>query len=355
MATLLYRLGRFAFRRRHFTALFWVALLALAGAGAAGAPAAGNSSFSIPGTEAQKAFDLLEERFPGSSADGATARVVFKAPDGGKMTDADHRATVEKTVGELSDGSEVARVTDPYEGGGVSKDGTVAYASVSYKVSGMELEDSSRDALEGAAEDARDAGLTVEIGGDALQAVPHTGAAEVIGIGVAAVVLVITFGSLLAAGLPLLTAIVGVGIGVASITALASTLDLGSTTSILASMIGLAVGIDYALFVVSRYRAELAEGREREEAAGRAVGTAGSAVVFAGLTVVIALVGLSVVNIPMLTKMGVAAAGTVALAVLIALTLSPALLGYAGRRVRPAGETSKLLGGPRSRAGRVSG
>jgi len=348
VATLLYRLGRFAFRRRHFTALFWVALLALAGAGAAGAPAAGNSSFSIPGTEAQKAFDLLEERFPGSSADGATARVVFKAPDGGKMTDAGHRATVEKTVGELSDGSEVARVTDPYEGGGVSKDGTVAYASVSYKVSGMELEDSSRDALEGAAEDARDAGLTVEIGGDALQAVPHTGAAEVIGIGVAAVVLVITFGSLLAAGLPLLTAIVGVGIGVASITALASTLDLGSTTSILASMIGLAVGIDYALFVVSRYRAELAEGREREEAAGRAVGTAGSAVVFAGLTVVIALVGLSVVNIPMLTKMGVAAAGTVALAVLIALTLIPALLGYAGRRVRPAGEKSKLLGGGRA-------
>ncbi|MFC8370391.1 MMPL family transporter [Streptomyces sp. NPDC057239] len=348
MATFLYRLGRFAFRRRHLVALIWVALLALAGVGAAGAPAAGNSSFSIPGTEAQKAFDLLEERFPGSSADGATARVVFKAPAGEKMTDADNKATVRKTVDELSDGSEVARVTDPYQGGGVSQDGTIAYASVSYKVSGMELEDSSRDALEGAAEDARDSGLTVEIGGDALQAVPHTGSAEIIGIGVAAVVLVITFGSLLAAGLPLLTAIIGVGIGVASITALASTLDLGSTTSILASMIGLAVGIDYALFVVSRYRAELAEGRGREEAAGRAVGTAGSAVVFAGLTVVIALVGLSVVNIPMLTKMGIAAAGTVAIAVLIALTLIPALLGYAGRRVRPAGEKSKLLGGGRA-------
>ncbi|GAA2546756.1 MULTISPECIES: MMPL family transporter [Streptomyces] len=348
MATFLYRLGRFAFRRRHLVALFWVALLALAGAGAAGAPAAGTTSFSIPGTEAQKAFDLLEERFPGSSADGATARVVFKAPAGEKMTDAEHKATVQATVQELSGGSEVARVTDPYQGGGVSRDGTVAYASVSYKVSGMELEDTSRDALEGAAEDARDAGLTVEIGGDALQTVPHTGTAEIIGIGIAAVVLVITFGSLLAAGLPLLTAIIGVGIGVSAITALASTLDLGSTTSILASMIGLAVGIDYALFVVSRYRAELAEGREREDAAGRAVGTAGSAVVFAGLTVVIALVGLSVVNIPMLTKMGVAAAGTVAIAVLIALTMVPALLGYAGRRVRPAGEKSKLLGGGRA-------
>ncbi|MFC5953389.1 MMPL family transporter [Streptomyces pratens] len=348
MATLLYRLGRFAFRRRHFVALFWVALLALAGVGAAGAPVAGNTSFSIPGTEAQKAFDVLEERFPGASADGATARVVFKAPAGEKMTDAGNKAIVQDTVGELSDGSEVARVTDPYEGGGVSEDGTVVYASVSYKVSGMELEDSSRDSLEAAADGARDAGLTVEIGGDALQAVPETGAAEAIGIGIAAVVLVITFGSLLAAGLPLLTAVIGVGIGVATISALAYTLDLGSTTSILASMIGLAVGIDYALFVVSRYRAELAEGREREEAAGRAVGTAGSAVVFAGLTVVIALVGLSVVNIPMLTKMGIAAAGTVAIAVLIALTMVPALLGYAGRRVRPAGEKSKLLGGGRT-------
>nr|WP_206209681.1 MMPL family transporter [Streptomyces sp. SID10362] len=329
--------------------MIWVALLTLAGVGAASAPPAGNSSFSIPGTEAQKAFDLLEQRFPGASADGATARVVFKAPSGEKMTDADNKATVQKTVDELADGSEVASVADPYTGNAVSKDGTIAYASVKYDVSGMELEESTKDALEDAAQQARDAGLTVEVGGDALQAVPETGATEVIGIAVAAVVLVITFGSLVAAGLPLLTALIGVGIGVSSITALASALELGSTTSILAMMIGLAVGIDYALFIVSRYRAELAEGREREEAAGRAVGTAGSAVVFAGLTVVIALVGLAVVNIPMLTKMGVAAAGTVAIAVLIALTMIPALLGYAGRRVKPAGAKGRLLG--RSRKG----
>ncbi|MEV5874419.1 MMPL family transporter [Streptomyces sp. NPDC052101] len=348
MATMLYKLGRLAFRRRHFVALIWVALLTLAGVGAASAPAAGNTSFSIPGTEAQKAFDLLEQRFPGMSADGATARVVFKAPAGEKMTDHDNKAAVEKTVKELGSGSEVTSVADPFAGHAVSKNGQIAYASVKYKVSGMELKDSSKDALKEAAQHARDAGLTVEVGGDALNATPETGSSEVIGIGIAAVVLVITFGSLLAAGFPLLTAIIGVGIGVSTITALASALDLGSTTSTLASMIGLAVGIDYALFIVSRYRAELAEGREREEAAGRAVGTAGSAVVFAGLTVVIALVGLSVVNIPMLTKMGVAAAGTVAIAVLIALTLIPALLGYAGRRIKPAGEKSKLLGGGRT-------
>ncbi|MDQ0713962.1 RND superfamily putative drug exporter [Streptomyces luteogriseus] len=344
MATFLYKLGRLSFRRRHFVALIWVALLTLAGVGAASAPAAGNSSFSIPGTEAQKAFDLLEQRFPGTSADGATARVVFKAPSGEKMTDPGNKATVQDTVKELSDGSEVVRVTDPYQAKAVSKDGTIAYAQVSYKVSGMELDDAAKDALKDSAQDARKAGLTVEIGGDALQAVPHTGSSEVIGIAVAAVVLVITFGSLVAAGLPLLTALIGVGIGVSAITGLASALDLGSTTSTLAMMIGLAVGIDYALFIVSRYRAELAEGREREEAAGRAVGTAGSAVVFAGLTVVIALVGLSVVNIPMLTKMGIAAAGTVAIAVLIALTMIPALLGYAGRKVKPMGEKGKLLG-----------
>ncbi|MER6982768.1 MMPL family transporter, partial [Streptomyces carpinensis] len=348
MATFLYKLGRLAFRRRHFVALIWVALLTLAGVGAASAPPAGNTSFSIPGTEAQKAFDLLEQRFPGASADGATARVVFKAPSGEKMTDAANKATVNKTVKGLSAGSEVASVADPYTGHAVSKDGSIAYASVKYKVSGMELEDSSRTALKDAAQDARDAGLTVEIGGDALSAAPETGATEVIGIAIAAVVLVITFGSLLAAGLPLLTAVIGVGIGVSTVTALAHALDLGTTTSTLATMIGLAVGIDYALFIVSRYRAELAEGREREEAAGRAVGTAGSAVVFAGLTVVIALVGLSVVNIPMLTKMGIAAAGTVVVAVLIALTMIPALLGYAGRRVQPTGQKSRLLGGARA-------
>ncbi|MEU8782101.1 MMPL family transporter [Streptomyces sp. NPDC048637] len=336
MATFLYTLGRLTFRRRRFVALIWVALLAVAGVGAATASPPAADSFSIPGTEAQRAFDLLDQRFPGSSADGATARVVFKAPEGESMKDPANKAAVERAVHALKSGSgQVARVTDPYVAKTLSKDAGTAYAQVSYKVTGFELTDPSKDALKDVAEDGREAGLTVEIGGNALQAVPETSSSEIIGIAVSAVVLVITFGALIAAGLPLLTALIGVGIGVSTITALSSALDLSSTTSTLAMMIGLAVGIDYALFIVSRYRAELTEGREREEAAGRAVGTAGSAVVFAGLTVVIALAGLAVVNIPMLTKMGLAAAGTVVIAVLIALTLIPALLGFAGKRVLP--------------------
>ncbi|MGP4091365.1 MMPL family transporter [Streptomyces sp. KR55] len=334
MATFLYRLGRFSFRRRRLVALLWVVLLAATGISAANANATGSNSFSVPGTEAQKAFDLLDKRFPALHADGAQANVVFRAPDGQKITTAKNKAAVEAAVAEIGDGNkQVVSVLDPYKVGAVSKDGTTAYITVSYAVQFSELTDASKSTLDTVLEDGRHVGLTVEAGGTAMAELPETGTAEIIGIAVAALVLVITFGSLVPAGLPLLTAIVGVGIGVGSITALTEALSFSSTTPILASMIGLAVGIDYALFIVSRYRGELAEGREQEEAAGRAVGTAGSAVVFAGLTVVIALAGLAVVNIPMLTKMGLAAACTVAIAVVIALTLIPALLGFVGKRV----------------------
>ncbi|GAA3628306.1 MMPL family transporter [Streptomyces chitinivorans] len=341
MATFLYRLGRLAFRRRGLVALLWVVVLAVAGGFAASASSAASSNITIPGTEAQKAFELLEDRFPGSSPDGATARVVFKAPDGEKITDPENSAAVGEVVAELAKGDQVQQAVDPFQARAVSPDQTIAYSQVTYEVSGFELTEESRDELKAAAEDGREAGLTVETGGDAMAAIPQTGAAEVIGVAIAAIVLLITFGSLVAAGLPLITALVGVGVTVAVITAVTVPFDLNTTTPILATMIGLAVGIDYALFIVSRYRAELAEGREPLEAVGRATGTAGSAVVFAGLTVVIALVGLSVVNIPILTKMGLAAGGSVILAVLVALTLIPALLGFAGQKVLPRKQRAK--------------
>ncbi|MGW7351286.1 MMPL family transporter, partial [Streptomyces sp. NPDC054784] len=334
MATLLYKLGRLAFRRRRIVALLWVALLVAAGAGASTASSPPSDEFALPGTESQKAFDIMEDRFPDASADGASARMVFKAPNGEKITATDNKATVRKATEELK-GEQTAAVSDPFlpEGGAVSQKGDIAYVSVTYKVPGNDLEDATREGIEDVAQQARDAGLTVETGGDALLVEPEMGSAEIFGIGVAAVVLILTFGSLVAAGLPLITALIGVGIGISGIAALGATLGLSANTSTLAMMIGLAVGIDYALFIASRYRAELTEGRDHEDAAGRAVGTAGSAVVFAGLTVVIALAGLAVVNIPMLTKMGLAAAATVVIAVLVAITLVPAALGMVGKRI----------------------
>ncbi|MFJ1968301.1 MMPL family transporter [Streptomyces sp. NPDC087903] len=329
MATFLHRLGRLAFRRRWYVTLLWVAVLAAVGFGAANAPAAPDDSNSMPGIESQRAFDLMEQRFPGATADGANARVVFVAPDGEKVTAAGNRAAIEKLVDEASDGSQVAAAVDPFRAKAVSEDASTAYATVTFKVKADDLTDASKKHLQNAIDAARDSGLTVEVGGTALATQPSAGgSAEAIGIAIAALVLLMTFGSLAAAGLPLLTAVLGVGISMAAILALSSAFGLSGTTGTLASMLGLACGIDYALFVVSRYREERARDRTPQEAAALATGTAGSAVVFAGLTVVIALAGLSVVGIPMLTKMGLAAAGAVVVGVLIALTLVPALLGF---------------------------
>ncbi|MFC4467034.1 MMPL family transporter [Streptomyces xiangluensis] len=332
MASLLYRLGRLSFRQRRYFALLWVAILAACSFAALNAPAAEEDGFSMPGTESQKAFDLLDERFPGGNSEGADARIVFAAPNGQKVTASDNRAAVEKVVDEVADGAQVEEALSPFQQDAVSEDGTTAYATVTFDASSDDLTEATRKALMDAVQDGRDAGLTVEVGGSAVDGGPELGGVtELIGIGVAAVVLFITFRALVAAGLPLVTALVGLGAGVCGIVAA----GMSTTTITLALMLGLAVGIDYALFIVSRYRAERAEGHTAEEAAGQAVGTAGSAVVFAGATVVIALAGLSVAGVPMLTDMGLAAAGTVVVAVLVALTLLPALLGFFPKAVLP--------------------
>ncbi|MFF3847173.1 MMPL family transporter [Streptomyces sp. NPDC002328] len=341
MAVFLDRLGRLAFRRRWRVLLMWVVALVAAGTASALAPAAPDGSYSMPGTESQRAFDLIEQRFPGvsvgGSAEGASAKVVFVAPGGQKLTDPQNRSVVDEVVSRVGKVDQVVRAADPFEADAdadaVSEDGSTAYASVTFGVKAKDVSDAAKQDLEKAVEAGRDAGLTVEVSGSVLAAQPSGGATELVGVVVAAVVLLITFGSLAAAGLPLLTALIGVGIGTATILALSSALGLSSATSTLALMLGLAVGIDYAMFIVSRYREERARGLAPEDAAGVAVGTAGSSVVFAGLTVVIGLAGLSVVGIPTLTQMGLAAAGTVALSVLVAVTLIPAMLGIFPRAV----------------------
>lgn len=331
MAWQLFRLGRWSFVHRKAVAAFWVVLLAVLAIGAATLSGKTSEKFELPGIESTQAFELIEERSPQASPDGATARVVFEAPEGRSLTEPSYHATVTATLRELTT-ENVQSVTDPFTAGALSADGRIGYASVSYSKTSTELPDADRAALENAAHTAEDAGLNVAIGGDALTEFEMP-LAEVIGVGVALVVLAITFGSLVAAGMPLLTAIVGVGIGMLTITTLTGFVELSSVTPALGTMLGLAVGIDYALFIMSRYQSEVRAGRSPVEAAGRAVGTAGSAVVFAGLTVIIALVGLVVCNIGFLTQMGLAAAFTVAIAVLISLTLLPAILGFAGDKV----------------------
>ncbi|MBP8537943.1 MMPL family transporter [Streptomyces sp. MK37H] len=351
MVTFLYRIGRWAFRRRRLVGGLWLGVLVLAIAAAGMAPEGKEEDLSMPGTESQKAFDLLDERFPQSNSQGAEARLVFRAPDGQRVTARENKAAVEDTLGSLDGGDQVASATDPYETGAVSEDGTIAYSTITYTADAVDLTESAKSALEDAASQARDAGLTVEIGGSALDSEEEPGGTtEIIGVAVAAVVLVLALGSLVAAGLSLLTAFVGVAIAFGLVSALAVPLGLTSTVAILALMLGLAVGIDYALFITSRFRDERAQGSEPEEAAGRAVGTAGSAVVFAGATVFIALVGLGVVGIPELTKMGMGGAGAVALAVLVALTLVPALFGFFGNGVSPARAKPRAWGRVLSRA-----
>ncbi|MFF5290372.1 MMPL family transporter [Paractinoplanes globisporus] len=332
MATLLYRLGRFSFRRRKLVGLLWVLVLALFGVGAATLSGPTSDAFSIPGTESSRAMNILEEKF-GAGSGGASAKVVFTVTGDAKLTGAAQKAAIEKAIAELEKAPQVTSVADPFEAKTISQDLQTAYATVSYSVAAPDVTDAARTALFAAGDSAKSAGLGVEYSGEMTATNGGGGSSEALGIIIAAFVLVITFGALVAAGLPLLTAIIGVGLGMTGIQIATGFFDLSSSTSALATMLGLAVGIDYALFIVSRFRHELAEGREGEEAAGRATGTAGSAVVFAGLTVIIALAALSVTGIPFLSAMGLAAAFTVAMAVLITLTLTPALLGFAGRKV----------------------
>jgi RND superfamily putative drug exporter len=328
MAAFLAFLGRTAFRRRWYVVALWFGILTAVGVAAAKAPAAPSDSFTMPGTESQQAATVIAEHYKSAGSTGDVAQLVFVAPSGEKVTEARYKAVVEKSVAAAAAGPEVATSVDPFQAGAVSKDGSTAYATITYSVPSTALSDAAKSALERAAQAGRVDGMAVEIGGTALTPTPSAGGAtEGIGIAAAFLILLVTFGSLAAAGVPLLTAVVGVGASMTAITALGHAFGLSETTGTLATMLGLAVGIDYAVFIISRYREERGKGVEPREAAGLATGTAGSAVLFAGVTVVIGLAGLFVVGVPMLTKMGLAAAGAVVIAVLVALTLVPAMIG----------------------------
>ncbi|MET4781666.1 MMPL family transporter [Glaciihabitans sp. UYNi722] len=337
MATLLYRLGRFAYRRSWTVIGVWLLLLLgiLGGGIALGGQT--QESFAIPGTESQNALDRLDAVFPAVS--GASAQAVVEVPAGASVNDPTYKAAIEKMDAAIEKIPGVDSVLSPfseYAGGSISADTQMARTQIQFTGAVADVSNSTIAKLKDTASIGTDAGMTVAFGGQVFSdnsfGITVT---EVFGLLFAAVVLLITFGSLIAAGMPLLSALIGVGIVMGGITAISAFTTVSSSAPLLALMIGLAVGIDYSLFILSRHRNQLAAGEDPEESAATAVGTAGSAVVFAGVTVIIALLGLLVVGIPFLSVMGVGAAFAVLIAIGVATTLVPALLGLAKGRLTP--------------------
>ncbi|MER7485088.1 MMPL family transporter [Streptomyces sp. NPDC126497] len=336
MSTFLYRLGRFCYRRRGAVIGAWLGVLVLVGVSAFALMKPFASATTIPGTEAQRTLDVMETEFPSAHEGHVTGTMVLRAPEGRKITSGQAAQDVARAVQEAGRTPGVASATAPAaEAGSVSADGRTGIAEIVFvaeKADGIPAE--TKQSLEKAATEARSAGLAVELGGAAFDTLPPImGPAEAIGVLIALAVLVLVFRTLRGAVIPVATALVGVGIGVLSLLALTSVITMDSTSIILAVMLGLAVGIDYALFIVSRHQTQVRQGMDPEESAGLATGTAGGAVVFAGATVVVALAALAIVDIPFLTVMGLGAAATVVVSVLIAVTLLPAVLGLMGGRI----------------------
>ena len=340
MSSVLYSLGRWAVRARRLVVAIWVVALVLVG-GAAGLLQQGlDNQVSIPGTESQEALDRLAATFPEVS--GASAQVIVVAPEGASVKDEPLRAAITDGVEAIGDVSQVAAVTSPFDEqmpASVSDDERATLLTIQLDGDQGSITEETKEALGVEAEALAQAlpeGADAHLGGQLFSSkFPEMTLTEGVGLLVALVVLVLTLGSLVAAGLPLINALLGVGASMGLLFAATALGPINSTTPMLAVMLGLAVGIDYALFIVSRHREQLGTGLDVHESIARATATAGSAVVFAGLTVMIALVGLGVAGIPFLTIMGVAAAVTVGITVLVSLTLLPALLGFAGERLRP--------------------
>jgi RND superfamily putative drug exporter len=335
----LYRLGRGAARRPRPVIAVWV--LAAAAVFAAGrvAGAAFVDDFRIPGAEAQAATDLLRERFPAQA--GVTATVVFHARSGTLAEPAAMQA-IRATLARVAALPHVVRVDDPTQPGGqagVSPDRTIAFSTVHYEGSLSELGRAAADRLVRTVSSARSPALQVEAGGPLVEYthLPEPRGAEAVGLTAAVIVLFLAFGSVVAMGLPIATALVGLGTSISIVWLLSHVTDVPTLTPTLATMLALGVGIDYALFIVTRYREGLQRGEPVEEAVGRAIATSGQAVLFAGFTVMVAIWGLWVSGIPFIGMIGTVASISIAIAVLAALTLLPALLGAIGPRIDALG------------------
>jgi RND superfamily putative drug exporter len=329
----LFRLARWCMGHRRIVLACW--LLVVVGAVSASALSGGsfNDTFTVPGVEAQQAADLLKEKIPILS--GGQTQVVYAASEGHTVTSPEAEKAIETSIARLGHLPQQSVVTDPFKARTISPNHQVALATVQFAVQPGQVTDATLNAMQAANAPARAAGLQVAYSGSVypgwvfkVSEVP-----ELIGLLVAFVILLITFGALVAALLPIGTAVLGIVITLTTVTALASVTSIASVSTTVALMLGLSCGIDYGLFILLRYRNNLLAGMSTSDACAQAVGTAGSSVVFAAITVIIGLCGLAVVNIPFLTVMGLCAAGAVLVALLVALTLGPALMGFAGAKI----------------------
>jgi len=332
---MLERLANWSYTHRWRMLVIWI--VAFLGIVTLGNVAGGDyaSDFSLPGSESQHALDLLKARFPTES--GGTVEIVFKADRG--VNDPEVKQAMEGYLAKVRKLPRVAAVSDPYQeedgAPAISRDGTIAFARVDFGVRSEDVPKSEALRLEDLGRAIERPGLQIEFGGDVIQSAQQEppGGAELVGVIAAVIILLITFGSLLAMGLPILSALFGIGIGVALVFLFANLISVPNFTAQIASMIGIGVGIDYALFIVTRYRQGLHEGRTPEEATIVALTTAGRAVVFAGTIVVISLLGLLLMGFKFVQGIAVGAAAAVFVTMLASITLIPAMLGFVGRNI----------------------
>src|SRR4051812_16703303 len=344
-------LARWCFRRKFVVLGIWVTALVVLGGLSASAGSGYTDSFSLPGTESTTALNLLKDNFNSESTD--TNQVVFAADD---VTAPATKARIQATLNAIAKGPHVERVDSPFTAGAaarqVADDKTVAFANVHMDGEQpiADVPKSAYDKLIAIAEDGREDGLQVELGGNGIQQATQQqgGPSEFIGFIAAAFVLAIAFGSLWATLLPLFTAVLALGCGLTLTGLLAHVIDIATFSPTLATLIGLGVGIDYSLFVVTRHRNAIIAGRDPEAACVRALNTSGRAVLFAGATVIVALLGLLVLGVSFLNGVAVAASIVVLTTMTAAVTLIPALLGMFGMRVLSRKERRRIdAEGPR--------
>ncbi|MDX6365397.1 MAG: putative drug exporter of the superfamily [Nocardioidaceae bacterium] len=338
MHAFLDKLGRGAARRPWAVIAAWIVVLLLVVGLRSAFGGTFENDYTVPGSESSTGLNLLDAKFPEKS--GYAGSIVFHATSGQVSDDASAVSTSMASVAKLP---HVISASDPLstkDSSGVSKDGTIVNAPVSFDVVPASLDSSYLDTLDAAVAPARKAGLTVEYGGGAGQIAQqaHDSTSEIIGLVLALVLLLIMFGSIVAAGLPLIAAVFSVATGLSLLGLIAAGLTFPTTAPTVATLLGLGVAIDYGLFLVARHREQLDDGMTVVESAGRSASTSGAAVVVAGGTVVIAILGLYVSGVPFVGALGLSSALVVAVTIIAALTLVPALLGLAKQSVRSRAE-----------------